>query len=159
MYRTLRDLISRSLVLLSTAALAGGSRAQDSQGTALTFHLSRLPGEHMEKVIQENLRGFDPACSVHLERRDSTLDLRSPSGLANEAYLDVLASAGVPPITLVEDHSARSPITDGLQAIHGFPAYVATGHPAEDDLRYQEAKKAWIEGHPDEYLKATGPQR
>lgn len=38
-----------------------------------------------------------------------------------------------------------------------FPSFVNTGHPQEDNARYDEAKQKWIKEHPEKYYQLAHP--
>ncbi len=152
------SLFRAAALVASTAASYFPILAQDPLPTSLVFRFAEAPAEHLEKAIYENLRGLDPACSIHFDRSAARMDLRSNSTFTPAVFIEALASIAGLPVHAIE-HSATMSTPEGLDALPGFPEYLETGDEAEDDLRYQEAKRAWISAHPEEYRTAVSPQQ
>ncbi len=153
-----RVLFSHLITSLSSALMLTCTvSAQDDHTSELRFTFSAPLQEHLEKAIYENVRGLDPACTILIDRAAGQLDVFSRSSLPPEAFTEALASvAGLVVSNTVHLNANEDPLT-GMQAIPGAPRYVETGDETGDDLRYQEAKNAWIIAHADAY-RSLHPQ-
>lgn len=145
--------------IATASALPCASEAQERIETSLVFLLGEQPSEQLEKSIYENLRGLDPACSIHFDAPTARLAFRSSSSFHASVFTEALIS--IPGIRILEvvDRTEHTDASDGVQLIPGFPAYQETGDEVGDDLRYQEAKRAWIATHPEEYRTTAHPQK
>lgn len=131
--------------------LASTLHAQQPPRVHLLVHFTPPPTEQQEKLIFESLRGTDPLGAYHFDRASASLDLSSTSGIAANDYVEALRQVTglqFDPVTDLENPASPE---HALVDVPGFPKYVDTGDRTGDNLRYQEAKQAWIEAHPAAY--------
>lgn len=125
-------------MLACTLALAQASSAQ-AQGV----HLFRAPSEIAPadlKWAANAARGLDDEALVSAE--GNQLKVRIASRVSKAALLDALNSAGAGYSDANDVRSASG---------SAMPTRIDTGDPDGDDARYDAAKRAWIEAHPDAY--------
>lgn len=132
-------------------AVCSTGRAQDGPTTALRVFFNGMPPEEVEKALYENLRGIDESCTIVLDHAHAQMDILSRSSLPSSAFSEILGSVAGTRISSIQDLSVPTAMPTGIEGIPGAPRYVETGNEVADDLRYQEAKRAWIAADPDVY--------
>jgi hypothetical protein len=108
------------------------------------------------KIVHAALNDQDPMALVSIDTPTQQVKIRTIVFLDRPALEAAFGPYGVTIISLVPIAAPLfSQRVSAADAIPGFPVFVETGDPVNDEAIYQSNKAAWIEAHPDLYPPAS----
>jgi hypothetical protein len=117
--------------------------------------LAGMTGRDQVKIVRASINDQDPSALVSIDPPTQEVKIRTIVSLDRPALETGFAPYGVSIISLEPIAtpllSARASAADGIP---GFPVFIDTGDPVNDEAVYQSNKAAWIEAHPDLYPPA-----
>ena len=159
MVRTLRRAALSLSLLTALSLLVQHARAQKPFARDFIMQVSGMNGRDQEKIVHAAINDQDPTALVSIDTPTQQVKIRTIGILDRSALEGAFAPYGVSIISLgpiavpllVERVSAASELP-------GFPQFVNTGDPGNDEAVYQSNKAAWIEAHPDLYPPPSGSE-
>lgn len=104
------------------------------------------------KYIAEALLAIDPNSEVSVDVPSQRVKVRTSVPVAAQSLQAGLTGSGLQ-VVQVQQVLPTDPIAraETIMATFGFPIYVDTGHPEQDQANYATAKSAWIDADPARY--------
>lgn len=150
-----RAALSLSLLAALTFGPIAEADAQKPSERDFLMTLAGMTGRDQEKIVRAAINDQDPSALVSIDAPSQLVKIRTIVSLDRPALDAVFAPYGLSIISLepiaVLHLSERAMAPGGLP---GFPVFVDTGDPENDEAVYQSNKAAWIEAHPDLYPPA-----
>lgn len=132
--------------------------AQDHTTPVYFIELQPVFSVSDAKHVHEALMANDPGCSVSVDIPTQRIKVRTAIPVVAEHLQASLAGSGLHVVS-VTPYSTKSPVarSEGGHAGGGFPVFVDTGNPAQDQANYAAAKAAWVAADPGRYEGAIHP--
>jgi hypothetical protein len=151
-WRRSSHLVSILSVLLLVPSLR--SSAQKAPELDYSIHLEpEFTGSRI-KFVLEALLAHDPSCLIWPDAPTHRVVVRTSVPVDEAALQEWIAPSGLHVMSirliLPEDPQERSRM---IMAAAGFPVYMDTGHPEQDQNNYATAKAAWIDADPERYAE------
>ena len=159
MVLSLRNVVPSLFLFAALTLVVHAADAQKQLTRDFMMHVAGMNGRDQEKIVHASINDQDPSALVSIDVPGQRVKVRTSVVLDREALEPRLGAFGVSIISL-------SPITgpqstervSSAGSLSGFPVYVATGDPANDEAVYQMNKAAWVEAHPDLYPPPSGTE-
>lgn len=149
------------VLMLLLFLFASGSQAQKAAELDYSIHLEPAFTESQIKFVREALLGSDPTCLIWPDAPTHRVVLRTTVPLDQAALQAGIAQSGLQVVgtelILPDDAQQRAAM---IMASMGFPSYLDTGNPEQDQYDYGTAKAAWIDADPERYeelMRALSP--
>lgn len=138
------EILRRTIQSLAVVGFFGFCQTAAAQTPVVhVFHAHADIGSSDLKWAAHTVSGLDPSAMVSAE--GSQLKVRIASGVNGADLLNALNGSGIAYVAINRDRAFTET---------GMPVRIDTGDPSGDDARYDAAKRAWIEHHPDAYQAA-----
>lgn len=153
MTRPLRRTVLELFLLAVSVCLVTPTVAQKAVHHDFLMRLSGMSGRDQEKIVRTAINDQDPLALVSIDPPTQGVKIRTTTSLDRPALDATLGAWGVSIISLnpIADPTARAAPASTLP---GFPVFVDTGDPVNDEAVYRSNKAAWIQAHPDLYPPA-----
>lgn len=149
--KIIKRFVEAAIVLVPLLLTCSRGSAQQVDMTVLRLRADSVVDGAQEKLALEALRAFDPGIrlSVHTDR--TLLKIGTKQDLDVGTVREVLLQVGIHTSVVTAPLPADGLLKHAGDLPDGFPVFVSTGNPDLDNQKYQAAKAAWIEAHPDAY--------
>jgi hypothetical protein len=109
------------------------------------------------KFVNEGIRSQDPDPLVWLDPGAQSAIVRCHVVLDRSALQTAIDPSGLVIVRIMEIGAGTPAVKSAVDPNEPMPEFVDTGSEALDDLRYELAKRAWVEEHPESHQQLTAP--
>ena len=140
-----------------------GLAAQKSAEIDYSIHLEPAFSGSSIKFVREALLASDPGCLIWPDAPTHRVVVRTTVPVNAVALQQYIAPTGMQVVSvdlLLPSDPQESKAM--IMASMGFPTYLDTGHPEQDQNNYLTAKAAWIDADPARYgelMRALNPRQ
>ena len=157
MVLSLRNVVPSLSLFAAFTLLVHAADAQKQLPHDFMMLVAGMNGRDQEKIVHASINDQDPSALVSIDLPGQRVKVRTSVVLDRPAMEQMLGAFGVSIISLSPISGPQSTErASSAGSLPGFPVYVATGDPANDEAVHQVNKAAWVEAHPDLYPPASG---
>ena len=157
MVQSLRNVVPSLSLFAACMLLVHAVHAQKQPMYDFLMHVAGMDGRDQEKIVRASINDQDPSALVSIDVPGQRVKVRTSVVLDRHALEPMLGAFGVSIISLAPlVGSGPTERVSPAGTLPGFPVYVPTGDPANDEAVYQMNKAAWVEAHPDLYPPPSG---
>lgn len=155
---------SSAMGLLSLLFLLTAMRSAAQKATELDYsiHLEPALTESQIKFVREALLSNDPSCLIWPDAPTHRVVVRTTAPVHQAALQAGITQSGLQVVSvdllLPSNPQERAAM---IMASVGFPTFLNTGNPEQDQNNYETAKAAWIDADPlryEELMRALSAQ-
>jgi hypothetical protein len=145
------------LCLLTLTILVPQALAQKPEEHDLKITFTTPVSQAQAKFVHEGIRSQDPDPLVWLDMGAQSAIVRCHVVLDRNELQAVIAPSGLVIARITEIGAGTPTVRSTTDVNEPMPEFIETGDEAMDDLRYELAKRAWVEEHPEGYQELTAP--
>jgi hypothetical protein len=145
-----------TLFLWAMLCMAPGLQAQKTVEHDLKITFTTDVTAAQVKFVHEGIRAQDPDPLVWMDIGAHHALVRSLVAIDHDELQAAIAPSGLV-IARIREIGSGAPMLKSSDGNEAMPEFVGTGDQAMDDLRYELAKKAWVEEHPQHDHQLTAP--